>query len=157
MDIRLILPNGEQHGIIPYDIASSKAAEVGLDLVLLSDRSEPHVYKIMDKGKFEYDKKKKEKQIKKNQAIITTKEVRLRPVTDTHDLGIKAKQIHKFINSGDKVRIVMKFKGRENNAKEIGFEKLQELFSMLENITIEKSPEYTGNQLVSIIKKGSDD
>lgn len=121
-EVRLIGDDGEQLGIITTLDALRRAQNAGLDLVAINSKSEPPVCKILDYGKFKYDQSRKEKELaKKNrESRIELKEIQLRPTTDDNDIQIKAKRAQQFLVDGDKVKVIIKFKGRELSHTEVG-------------------------------------
>ncbi|MGC9033602.1 MAG: translation initiation factor IF-3 [Thermosulfidibacteraceae bacterium] len=144
-EVRLIGPDGSQIGIISSKEALEKAREMGLDLVLVAPNANPPVCKIMDLGKYKYELKKKAKEAKKKQKIILVKELRLRPKIEEHDYKVKLKHAREFIEEGNKVRVVLRFKGREIAHSEAGLELLKRFANDLSDIAIvEKEPEPDG-------------
>jgi translation initiation factor IF-3 len=130
--MRVISDEGEQLGILSKSDALYKARKRGLDLVVISAKAEPPVAKILDYGKYKYQKQKKEKESKKHQKIIQVKEIRLSVFIDTHDIEIKAKRAIKFLEAGDTVKITLRFRGREQGLKEQGRKNLQ---NFIENLS----------------------
>lgn len=158
-EVRLIGSEGEQLGVVSISQAKSMAEEQGLDLVLMSPNSNPPVCKIMDYGKYKFDAIKKEKELKKNQNIVDLKEVQLSMTIDTHDLQTKAKHANRFLTGGDKVKIVLRMKGRQQAYAKNGVEIVKNFFEMCsENGTVDKAPEIMGKNIVLIVspknKKG---
>jgi translation initiation factor IF-3 len=150
--VRLIDESGEMLGIISIEEALSKAHKQGLDLVEVSAASTPPVCKIMDFGKHKYQEKKKIHDARKKQKISVLKELKIRPTIGEHDLNIKIKSMNSFISNGDKVKITLKFKGREITHQEIGFmvfEKIKEQINP--EGKIEYEPKIEGNQLMMIV------
>ncbi|MGB9667545.1 MAG: translation initiation factor IF-3 [Thermosulfidibacteraceae bacterium] len=144
-EVRLIGPDGSQIGIISSKEALEKAREMGLDLVLVAPNANPPVCKIMDLGKYKYELKKKAKEAKKKQKIILVKELRLRPKIEEHDYKVKLKHAREFIEEGNKVRVVLRFKGREIAHSDAGLELLKRFANDLSDIAIvEKEPEPDG-------------
>ena len=128
------------------------AAEAGLDLVEISPNAEPPVCKIMDFGKYKYETQKKEAEARKKQKIIEIKEIKFRPGTDTHDYDVKMRSVVKFLENGDKVKITLRFRGREMAHMELGRELLQRISSDLEDIgKVESMPKLEGRQMVMIM------
>ena len=119
-EVRLIDQNGEQMGIKTKIEALEIAARVNLDFVLVAPNAKPPVARIMDYGKYRFEQQKKEKEARKNQKIISLKEVRLSPTIDEHDFNTKLRNAHKFLQKGDKVKASIRFKGRAITHKEIG-------------------------------------
>lgn len=158
-EVRLIGSESEQLGVVSITQARSMAEEQGLDLVLMSPNSNPPVCKIMDYGKYKFDAIKKEKELKKNQNIVDLKEVQLSMTIDTHDLQTKAKHANRFLTGGDKVKIVLRMKGRQQAYAKNGIEIVKNFFEMCsENGTVDKAPEIMGKNIVLIVspknKKG---
>lgn len=158
-EVRLIGSESEQLGVVSISQARSMAEEQGLDLVLMSPNSNPPVCKIMDYGKYKFDAIKKEKELRKNQNIVDLKEVQLSMTIDTHDLQTKAKHANRFLIGGDKVKIVLRMKGRQQAYAKNGVEIVKNFFEMCsENGTVDKSPEIMGKNIVLIVspknKKG---
>ncbi len=150
--VRLIDEKGEMLGITSISSALERAQAAALDLVEISPQSEPPVCKIMDFGKYKYQEKKKLNDSKKKQKVVSIKEIKLRPTIGDHDLNIKVKSINQFIADGDKVKVSLKYKGREITHQEIGravFEKIKILLS--EECKIELEPKLEGNQLLMIV------
>ncbi len=150
-EVQLIDDSGEKVGVMPTKNAIALAYEKDLDLVLVAPNGKPPVCKILDYGKFKFEAIKKEKESKKKQKAVELKEIRLSPKIDKHDLEVKAKNANKFIASGDKVKVTLRFRGRElsfiNNGKEI----LNQFVELLENATVEKQPKLEGKSMLMII------
>jgi len=150
----LIGINGEQIGVISRGDALRKAAEEGYDLVEVSPNSVPPVCKIMDFGKFKYELAKKEKENRKKQHVIVTKEIRLRPKTDDHDFEFKTRHARKFLEQGNRVKATVMFRGRENAHREYGEQVLERFKQSLEDIAkIEKDTKLEGGQLIVFLTK----
>ena len=126
-EVRLIGADGETLGIMSSDKALEIAYDQGMDLVLMSAQATPPVCKIMDYGKYRFDQLKKEKENRKNQKIVDTKEIKMTPSIDTHDFETKLKHAHKFLSSGNKVRVVLRFKGREMAHQDMAFELMEKV------------------------------
>lgn len=141
-EVRVISPTGEQLGILSIRDALTKAQEFELDLVEVAGQAKPPVCKILDYGKFKYKEQKKEAEARKNRSETTTKELRLRYRTDIGDLEIKLKQAREFLAEGDKVKFVMRFKGREAMYLDLGKEKLDQIQQNLADVAVvdERSP-----------------
>ena len=128
------------------------AEEAGLDLVEISPNSNPPVCKIMDFGKFKYETQKKEAEARKKQKVIEIKEVKFRPNTDTHDYEVKMRNVYKFIENGDKVKITMRFRGREMAHQELGRDLLLRVAEDTKEIgKVENMPKIEGRQMVMLI------
>jgi translation initiation factor IF-3 len=151
-EVRVIDENGEMLGVLPTQDAIKRAEEVGLDLVEVSPNTEPPVCKIIDAGKLKYELQKKAKEAKKKQKVIVIKEIKLRPTIDKHDYEVKLRHIKEFIEEGDKVKITLKFKGREMAHIEIGdrlMKKLEE--DVKENAKIESPSKMEGKQMIMVL------
>ena len=153
-EIRLIGQNGEQLGIMSARDAYLKAQEAGLDLVKIAPTAKPPVCKIIDYGKYRYELARKEKEAKKKQKTMEVKEVRLSPNIDTNDLNTKANQARKFITKGDKVKVTLRFRGREmahvNYSKQI----LDSFYEKLEDIAvIDKNAKMEGRSMVMFLSQ----
>jgi translation initiation factor IF-3 len=143
---------GEQLGILPIEVALSRAGEDGLDLVEVSPMSKPPVCKIMDYGKFKYETKKKASEAKKKQVVVHLKEVKFRPKTEEHDYDFKVKNIRRFLEEGDKARVTIMFRGREITHKDIGQKILEKVTQDLKDIAIvETTPRMEGRQMFMIL------
>ena len=150
--MRLIGPNGENVGVVTPDRGRDLAEAAGLDLVEISPNATPPVCKIMDFGKFKYETQKKEAEARKKQKTIQIKEVKLRPTIDTHDLEVKMRNVHKFLNAGDKVKMTLRFRGREMAHQELGLKLLQDIREELGDlIKVEHQPKLEGRQMIMII------
>lgn len=152
-EIRLIGDDGAQLGIMSSREAQALANEKNLDLVKISPNANPPVCKIMDYGKFKYEASKKEKESKKKQKVVVVKEIRLRPGIDLNDLNTKAKNAIKFLNSGDKVKVAVRFRGRELGHKEIGYQVINTFIEIVgEAGAPDKAPKMEGNSLVLMLE-----
>lgn len=150
--MRLIGQNGEQLGIVSISKARELAEQSGLDLVLMSSSATPYVCKIMDYGKYKFDTIKKEKELKKNQKIVNVKEIQLSMTIDTHDLEVKAKHGIKFLTAGDKVKVVLRMRGRQQAYTKNAIEVVKSFYGMLSEVgTYEKEPEVVGRNIILII------
>lgn len=154
--IRLIDENGANCGIVVTRDALNQAYNVDLDLVQISNQSEYPVCKILDYGKFRYDQSKKQKEsIKKSKAgAVDTKEIWFRPVTDIHDVEIKTNKIRKFLEKGNRVKIGIKFRGRERSRINESIPMLENIVESLGEITIMQQTKVQGNTIVAIIAPG---
>lgn len=144
-ELRVIGSKGEQLGIMSAKDAQKLAREEGLDLVKVAPKAKPPVCKIIDYGKFKYEQTKRDKEAKKKQNIITLKEVRLSPNIEEHDINTKMKNARKFLSKGDKVKVSVRFRGRELAHTSVGRGILQDFAKKLEDIAdIEKHPKMEG-------------
>ncbi len=145
-------PEGEQLGIMSSREALAAAEEQDLDLVLISPNAEPPVCKIMDYGKFKFDQAKRLKEQRKAQKIVEIKEVQLSMTIDTHDVEVKAKAAKKFLGNGDKVKVSIRMRGRQQARPEIGVNIMNSFVEMMEGIcTVEKAPEIMGRNIFMIL------
>jgi translation initiation factor IF-3 len=156
--IRLIDQNGGQVGVVSTDEARRMAREAELDLVEVAPMAKPPVCRIMDYGKFVFEQQKKDRIARKKQAVVSIKEVRLRPGTDSGDINIKAKQAREFLIDGDKVSIQLQFKGREQAHPELGVEMIKRFVALLADVsTVEQDPKKEGRRMTALLipKKSS--
>jgi translation initiation factor IF-3 len=150
-EIRVVADEG-QIGVMDIDSALKMAAERDLDLVEISPQAEPPVCKIMDYRKFKFEQGKKLRKDRKKQTTLTVKEVRMRPSIDTHDYEFKKRNARKFIAHGDKVKVTMRFRGREFSRQDLGVNVLNKLASEMEDIAkVESQPKMEGRQMVMIL------
>lgn len=157
-EIRVIDSNGEALGVIPTKEALEIAHKKELDLVVMSPNAKPMVCKIMDFGKFVYEQQKKEKEAKKKQKVVTVKEIRLSATIEEHDIEIKANNARKFLLDEDKVKVTVRFRGREIENSQIGFKILNLFVEKLGDVyTIEKPARQEGRNMIMILapKKGA--
>ncbi|MBN2652520.1 MAG: translation initiation factor IF-3 [Spirochaetales bacterium] len=132
-EVRLIDEAGEQLGVVPTKEALQKAIDAGLDLVEVSPNAKPPVCKIIDYGKYKFEQEKKLRESKKKQTVIKNKEVRMQPKIETHDLEFKTKMIAKFLKEGNKVKVTVRFRGRELAHKELGRDLLNKILTKLDD------------------------
>jgi translation initiation factor IF-3 len=151
-EIRLIDQDGENVGIVSPATGVEMAEEVGLDLVEISPGAVPPVCKIMDLGKFKYEQQKKAAEARKKQRIIEIKEVKFRPNIDTHDYDVKMRSVHKFLGEGDKVKVTLRFRGREMAHVELGRDLLERIADDVAEIgKIESMPKMEGRQMIMVV------
>ncbi|WP_339024078.1 translation initiation factor IF-3 [Spiroplasma endosymbiont of Agriotes lineatus] len=158
-EVLVIDQNGNQLGVMLRNDALRAAKEQGLDLFIVSPNVNPPVSKILDYGRYKYEEQKKDKDNKKKQRIIQNKEMRLTPNIGEHDLRFKAKKVIEFLKDGDRVKISLKFRGRESHRKEFGYETLMRFYDLVkEYCEIEKTPKLTGQfyDMYLIAKKDKD-
>lgn len=151
--VRLIGADGEQMGVVSSDQAREVAYEAGLDLVVVSQNADPPVCRVMNYDKFRYEQKKKVQEAKKKQATVETKEIKFRPKTDAHDLNFKIKNVKKFLAAKNKVKLTMRFRGREIvYCETIGIESMKKIAEALaEDAVILQEPRMEGRQLVMFV------
>ena len=151
-EIRLIGAEGENVGVVTPARAMAMADEAGLDLVEISPNASPPVCKIMDFGKYKYETQKKEAEARKKQKIIEIKEVKFRPNTDTNDYDVKMRNVFKFLEGGDKVKVTLRFRGREMAHLNLGRELLERVAVDIEGFgKVENFPKMEGRQMIMLI------
>ncbi|MBP2032863.1 translation initiation factor IF-3 [Clostridium algifaecis] len=151
-EVRAISNDGEQLGIISAKDALKIAEENELDLVMISPNAKPPVCKIMNYGKFIYEQTKKEKEARKKQKIVNIKEVRLSPTIEDHDISIKANNARKFLLAGDKVKVTVRFRGRQADYSSVGRKILDNFYLKLEDVSaIEKRAKLEGRNMIMIL------
>ena len=151
-DVRLIDETGQNVGVISRIDAMARAEAAGLDLVEVSPDAEPPVCKIMDFGKYKYQEQKKAAEARKNQKVVEIKEIKMRPSIDDHDYDVKMRSIKRFFEEGDKVKITLRFRGREMAHQELGMDLLQRVKAdLLEDAKVESEPRLEGRQMVMVL------
>ncbi|MDC7683995.1 translation initiation factor IF-3 [Asticcacaulis sp. BYS171W] len=150
--VLLIDQNGEKQGIMPTSAALEAAEEAGLDLVEVSPTADPPVCKILDYGKFRFQEQKKKAEARKKQKVVEIKEIKLRPNIDKHDYEVKAKAMTRFFEEGDKVKVTLRFRGREMAHPELGMKLLNQVKTDFEETTkVEYEPRMEGRQMIMIL------
>jgi len=150
-EVRVIDSDGSMLGIMPSKDAQKLASSKNLDLVKIAPQAVPPVCRIMDYGKYMFELAKKEKEARKNQKVISVKEVRVTPTIEEHDFNFKVKNAYKFLKDGDKVKVSVRFRGREMNHTEIGKEVLEKFEEHLKEVgTADKRPKLEGKSMVMI-------
>ncbi|MDH3737856.1 MAG: translation initiation factor IF-3 [Alphaproteobacteria bacterium] len=151
-EVRLVDENGEQVGVVPTGEALERAYGVNLDLVEVSPNADPPVCKIIDFGKLKYEEQKKANVARKRQKTIDVKEIKLRPNIDTHDYEVKMRNARRFIDDGDKVKVTLRFRGREMAHQELGAQVLERVRDELDEIAkVEQMPKFEGRQLTMVM------
>ena len=151
-EVRVIGPDGEQLGIMSAKEAYFKAKDSGLDLVKIAPTATPPVCKIIDYGKYRYEQSRKAKEAKKKQRTVETKEIRLSPNIDINDLNTKANQARKFLTKGDKIKVSLRFRGREMAHKDVGRQMMDQFVEKLEDVcVVDKPPKMEGRSMVMFI------
>lgn len=151
-EVRVIDSNGRQIGIMPLKEALRHAQEAQLDLVKIVPNAKPPVCKIMDYGKFKYEQSKREKEARKNQRIINIKEIRMNPNIEEHDFQVRVRNAQRFLKDGDKVKVTIKFRGREITHTKLGEELLRKMADSVEEFGfIEKQPVIEGRNMVMVL------
>jgi len=152
-EVQVIGSDGNNLGILNTNEAISIAKEQGLDLIEIAPNAKPPVCKIIDMGKFKYDAQKKANVAKKKQKIVALKEIKMRPVTETHDYDFKVKNAKKFIGKGDKVKFTIRFKGRELQHSHLGRELMDKIKVDMQDIgKVELHPKFDGKQMIMVIQ-----
>jgi translation initiation factor IF-3 len=150
--VRLIDADNENRGIVSIKEALAIAEEYGLDLIEISPQANPPVCKVLDYGKFRYEQQKKKNEAKKNQKVVEIKELKLRPVIETHDYEVKMKQAKKFLEQGNKVKFTMRFKGRELSANDMGKQIMSQIVEDLEGCAkVDSEMKLEGRQMMMIL------
>ena len=151
-NIRLIDAEGEQVGVVSRDDALSRAFAVGLDLVEISPNAEPPVCKILDYGKFKYEIQKKKAEAKKKQKVIEIKEIKVRPNIDDNDYNIKMRAVRRFLEEGDKVKVTLRFRGRELAHQDLGAKVLDRIRDEVADLAkVEQYPKMEGRQMIMVM------
>ncbi|MCG8598327.1 MAG: translation initiation factor IF-3 [Kiloniellales bacterium] len=150
--IRLIDETGENVGVVATSEALDRASNVGLDLVEVSPNADPPVCKIMDFGKYKYEEQKRKSEARKKQKIIDVKEIKMRPNIDQHDYDVKMRSINRFLGEGDKVKVTMRFRGREMVHQDLGLKLLQKVRDELGEVAkVEQFPRLEGRQMTMVM------
>lgn len=151
-EVRVVDQNGEQLGVMPIRQALEKAEEMQLDLVKIAPQARPPVCKIMDYGKYRFEQSKKEREFRKNQKVITVKEVRLSATIEDHDVDVKLKNAIKFLKEGNKVKATIRFRGRQITHSEIGRQVMTEFAERIKEYgTVDKAPMIEGRNMSMFI------
>ena len=152
-EVQVIASDGKNLGILNTNKAIAMAKEEGLDLIEIAPNANPPVCKIIDMGKFKYDAQKKANKAKKKQKIVSLKEIKLRPVTGTHDYDFKVKNAKKFITKGDKVKFTIRFKGRELQHSHLGSDLMNKIKEDMKDIgKVELDAKFDGKQMIMVIQ-----
>ena len=150
--MRCIDPDGEQLGVLDTFDAIRKAEDFGLDLVEVQPNADPPVCKILDYGKFKYEAQKRANEARKKQKIIEVKEIKLRPNIDEHDYQVKMRNVQKFLNAGDKVKVTLRFRGREMAHQELGANVLTRVREETDEFAkVEAMPKMDGRQMIMVL------
>ncbi len=150
--VRLVDENGENVGVVSLDDALDRADEAGLDLVEVAPEAKPPVCKILDYGKFKYEAQKKANEARKKQKVIDVKEIKMRPNIDHHDYDVKMRAMNKFLGEGDKIKVTLRFRGREMAHQNLGLKVLERVRDDLESVSkVEQFPKMEGRQMTMVI------
>ena len=152
LQVRCIDPEGNQLGVISTSDALARAEDFGLDLVEVQPNVDPPVCKILDYGKFKYEAQKRANEARKKQKVIEVKEIKLRPNIDEHDYQVKMRSVQKFLGSGDKVKVTLRFRGREMAHQDLGAEVLSRVRNETEDYAkVEAMPKLEGRQMIMVL------
>jgi len=150
--VRLIDAEGENRDVVDLTTAKQLAAESGLDLVEISPNAEPPVCRVMDYGKFIFEKKKQQQAAKKKQKQVQIKEIKFRPGTEEGDYKVKLRNLRRFLEEGDKTKVTMRFRGREHAHRELGLDLLQRVENDLSDLSVaEAKPQMEGRQMIMVL------
>ena len=150
--MRLVDADGTVLGVVPIQDALQKAEDRGLDLVEVAAKGDPPVCKILDYGKYKYEAQKKKNEARKKQRTIDVKEIKMRPGIDVHDYDVKMRAMRKFLGEGDKVKVTMRFRGREMAHQDLGLKVLNRVRDELEELAkVEQMPKMEGRQMIMIV------
>ena len=151
-EVRLIDENGDNVGVVPIADALARAVAAGLDLVEISPDASPPVTKVLDYGKYKYQEQKKAAEARKRQKIVEIKEIKMRPSIDDHDYDVKMRSMKRFFDDGDKVKVTLRFRGRELSHQELGWQVLQRVKADNEPLAkVESEPRMEGRQMVMVL------
>ena len=150
--MRVVGEDGEMQGVMSVDEAVKLAEEAGLDLVEVSPNASPPVCKILDFGKYKYEQQKKASEARKKQKTVDVKEVKIRPGIEEHDYNVKMRNARKFLENGDKVKVTMRFRGREMAHQHIGFDLLKRMIEELSDVgKVDLEPKMEGRQIIMVL------
>jgi translation initiation factor IF-3 len=150
--VQLIDSSGANHGTVPFADALNLAHEAGLDLVEIAPNSVPPVCKLLDFGKYKYQEQKKAAEARKRQKVVEVKEVKFRPMIDDHDYDVKMRSMLRFFEEGDKVKVTLRFRGREMAHQELGTKLLERLKGDVSELAkVEQEPKFEGRQMIMIL------
>jgi translation initiation factor IF-3 len=151
-EVQLIDQNGDNHGVVEFRAALTMASEAGLDLVEIAPNSVPPVCKILDVGKYKYQAQKKAAEARKKQKIVEIKEIKLRPMIDDHDYDVKMRAMQRFFEEGDKVKVTLRFRGREMAHQELGTALLERVKTDTSALAkVEQEPKFEGRQMIMVL------
>ncbi|MGI9352084.1 MAG: translation initiation factor IF-3 [Rhizobiaceae bacterium] len=151
-EVQLIDAEGENHGVVDIEKAREIASEQGLDLVEISPNNNPPICKVLDFGKYKYQSQKKAAEARKKQKTQDVKEIKMRPNIDTHDYDVKMRAVEKFLGEGDKVKVTLRFRGREMAHQELGMQLLERVKEQIADIAkVEAEPKLEGRQMMMVV------
>ena len=151
-DVQLIDQDGQNRGVVPFFDALAMAEEVGLDLVEIAPNSVPPVCKFLDYGRFRFNEQKKQNEARKRQKTVEVKEIKLRPMIDDHDYDVKMRAMQRFFEEGDKVKVTLRFRGREMAHQELGIDLLNRVKKDIDAVAkVESDARFEGRQMVMVL------
>jgi translation initiation factor IF-3 len=151
-EVQLIDKDGANKGVVDIETAIGMAQEAGLDLVEIAPNSSPPVVKILDFGKYKYQAQKKAAEARKKQHVVEIKEIKIRPMIDDHDYDVKMRSMRRFFEEGDKVKVTLRFRGREMAHQELGVELLERVKSDVATLAkVEQEPKFEGRQMIMVL------
>ncbi len=151
-EVQLIDKDGANKGVVDIETAIGMAQEAGLDLVEIAPNSSPPVVKILDFGKYKYQAQKKAAEARKKQHVVEIKEIKIRPMIDDHDYDVKMRSMRRFFEEGDKVKVTLRFRGREMAHQELGIELLERVKSDVATLAkVEQEPKFEGRQMIMVL------
>tara|TARA_B100000029_G_scaffold316019_1_gene308392 strand:+ start:3328 stop:3807 length:480 start_codon:yes stop_codon:yes gene_type:complete len=151
--VRLVDADGEMVGVVDIEEAMRRADEAGMDLVEIAAQADPPVCKVLDYGKFRYEQQKRQNEARKKQKITDVKEIKVRPNIDDHDYEVKMRNARRFIDSGDKVKVTLRFRGHEMAHQDLGIQVLERIRDDLEEIAkVEQMPKMEGRQAIMVLQ-----
>ena len=151
--VRLVDADGEMVGVVDIEEALRRADEAGMYLVEIADKADPPVVKVLDYGKFRYEQQKRQNEARKKQKVIDVKEIKVRPNIDSHDYEVKMRNARRFIDSGDKVKVTLRFRGREMAHQDLGMQVLNRIRDDLDEIAkVEQMPKMEGRQAIMVLQ-----
>jgi translation initiation factor IF-3 len=151
-EVQLIDKDGANKGVVSIEAALGMAAEAGLDLVEIAPNSSPPVVKILDFGKYKYQAQKKAAEARKKQHVVEIKEIKIRPMIDDHDYDVKMRSMRRFFEEGDKVKVTLRFRGREMAHQELGVELLERVKTDTATLAkVEQEPKFEGRQMIMVL------
>jgi len=150
--VRLVDENGEMVGVVSLEEALKQAQKAGIDLIEVSPNAEPPVCKILDSGKYKYEAQKRKTEAKKKQKVVQVKEIKMRPGIDQHDYDVKMRKVYKFLENGDKVKLTLRYRGREMAHQDLGMEVLNRVKADTKELAkVEHQPKMEGRQMIMIL------
>ncbi|SRR6056297_979752 len=154
--VRVVTDDGS--AVLHTSAAIKQAEDQGLDLILINEKADPPICKILELGKYRYEQQQQEKQAAKRQreSRVTIKEVQFKPNIDVHDFETKCGKINKFIEKGNKVKLLVQFRGRERQHTDLGYDIIDRVLELVENVELDGKPQFSGNRITAILKGNKD-